>query len=246
MTFQLSPSELQLIVTKAGSWKRTGEILGLTSKELRQLRSEFPEVQLCRLESWDKGRFCNELIRLKTLQIFSIVHGCQLSEIRNRAKMLDVDLKALIQPVGMTSGIGRKGELFFKEKMKELIREDTFETLGHTAPYDFVCVQPLGLVNVKTSNRDRYTAKCRADNPNFWDFSTKGAKNCDTLALVPLDPKEDPMMIILVSTYFLKDENTHIVLTGKDLQITSPSKREWMIPGSYLLLKSFFETEKSE
>lgn len=216
---KFNDDELQALLDHAGSWKRFWEIVGLhDSRQRVNFSRERPLIRTSKLHNWTKSQLHGELQRIGSTFLFCILKRCKESELRSRAKELEIDLKILCQPIGSNSGTGRKGENYFKQIRGQMIMEDCYEVRGHTSPFDFRDLV-YGLVNVKTACRQRYSAKTRATDPNYWHFSTKGWKDCDYLALVPLSPAGEPQMIIMIQAQVIGPYfPTHIILTGKDLK----------------------------
>lgn len=213
----LTGPELQRILEHAKSLKRFKEMLGIGETELRPLLAQH-HLSIKRLSTLSPNFVSAELKRIGSVSLFCIIYGCKPIELHDILSSCGVSLKQLITTVGATSGTGRKGEDYFKHIRGSMIAMDCFEEEGHTHPFDFRD-RYYGLVNVKTANRQRYKATTRSKDPNFWHFSTKGWKSCDYLALVPLDPKGNPQMILMVSTAEIGTKYpTHLVLTGKHLK----------------------------
>lgn len=210
--------ELRAILCHAGSWKRFKELLGLDSRQLNRLVAEHG-LSLDRLTSYSDEFLRSELHRIGSTTLFCIVTGCKDSELRRRALAAGIDLKQYTTPIGSKIGIGRKGELFFKKLRGELIREDCFETQGHSAPYDFVDAD-YGLVNVKTAKRSKLTAKTRANDPHYWYFQLEGIDACDFFAFVPLDPTGKPMAVIMAKSQGLRGLK-QFRFSGRDLLVSS-------------------------
>jgi hypothetical protein len=207
------------ILEHAGSWTRFKEMLGLSASELTILVKEHG-LSLKALQHYTDPFIDSELRRIKSVALFCIVHRCKESELRRRMMEAGIDPKKYIRPVGHNSGIGRRGELYFKEKRGTSVIEDCLETRGHTAEFDFRDSQ-YGLVNVKTCTRKKWQAKTRAADPFYWDFNLVGVRSCDFLACVPLGPTGEPLMVLLVKTEGLRGLN-HFLVTQKELRSTSP------------------------
>lgn len=207
------------ILEHAGSWTRFKEMLGLRQQELNTLIHQHG-LTLMALQHYTDLFIESELKRIKSIALFCIIHRCKDSELRGRLRDAEIDVKKYIRPVGHNSGIGRKGELYFKEKRAAWILEDCLETRGHTAEFDFRD-SVYGLVNVKTCTRKKWQAKTRAADPFYWDFNLVGIRSCDFLACIPLGPDGEPLMVLLVKTDGVM-RLTHFLVTQKDLRITSP------------------------
>jgi hypothetical protein len=220
---RLSQEELQRLLDHSGSWKGFRELLGLSHRDMVRLLQTHT-LKFKKLESWTKEYLESELTRIGSSKVFCILHSCKESELRSRLKSLNMDLKTLSSPHASTIGIGRKGELFYKEvRFDHASLEDMFETEGHSAPYD-IRDGFYGRVNVKTANVNRFKAKTRANDPNYWHFSTKGWENCDYLAFVPLSPDGSASMVIMAKAQDIgRLFPTHVVMTGKDIRPASPA-----------------------
>lgn len=212
-------AELQAILDHAGSFKRFKEMMGIDEQTFRRYQSHF-NLTLRKLDAHTPIFIAEEVKRIGSVELFCIIYRCKPSELHTVMSREGFSLKQLVCPVGATSGIGRKGENFFKTVRGSSIIEDCFETRGHTCEFDFLDKR-FGLVNVKTASRQRWTAKTRAANPNYWDFSTKGHLDCDTLALVPLDAKGEPLMVLIVPSLTVKGMS-HLTVTGRDIRAASP------------------------
>lgn len=213
--------ELQWILDRAKSWKRFKDILGIDDKQLQALLSHNRSITLDKLALWCKFQIEGELKRLGSTELFCIIHRCKESELRSRAKQLDVDIKLHTTPMGSTIGIGRKGELAVKEVRGQMISEDCFETKGHSAPYDLFDIV-YGRLNVKTACIGRHKARSRRSNPTYWHFSTKGWENCDYLVFVPLDSAGNPLKVIFAKSSVVAEKcPDHVTLTGADIKGSS-------------------------
>lgn len=216
---RFTTAELQKILAAAGSWSRFKEMLGLSSLQLNELRREHP-IRLDVLTGVPPSSIATEMERIGSVSLFCIIYGCRGSELRKVCADNGIDLKKLIRPIGATAGTGRLGEIFFKSCRGEAITEDCFETRGHTAPFDFVD-SAFGLVNVKTARRRKWKAKTRSDDPFFWDFNIEGCLNCDYLALVPLDARNMPSIVVMVRSHPTLAAKKHFLFTAKGLRVSA-------------------------
>jgi len=235
----LTPFELQAVLDHAGSWKRFKEILGISHSELKTLQELLPQtLSFTKLNLFSDSFLEDQLHRIGSTELFCIIHRCKESELRLECRRRVIDLKMFSKPVGSTLGIGRRGELFFKESRPGYIEEDCFESQGHSAPYDFMD-KLYKRVNVKTASQSRFKAKTRSADPVYWHFSTKGVDECDTFAFIPLDPKGNPVAIYITSAAEIKKSFTHhLILSGSDIRPSSkavsplqfaPTSREFML-----------------
>lgn len=215
---EFTTSELQLILDYTRSWKAFQDKLGLNGRHLTALKKEHPTLSLNKLGAMSPIEFADEIKRCRSIELFGVVYGCKSSEIRRFAEENNINLLIGIAPLGSKTGIGRKGELYFKGLRGQMIVEDCFQEQSHTHPYDFKDLV-YGLVNVKTASRKRYQAKCRQNNADYWHFHVGGAKDCDWLAFVPLDRDGKPIKIIMAKAEKVAELFPHgITLTGNDLK----------------------------
>jgi len=224
----LTEAELIKVLIQAGSWKRFSELLNLSPRGLKSIRAEYPGLRLDKLTYMTHERFRQEIGRLCSVQLFSIIHECRESETRRFAKEAGIDLKAFRSPGATSTTLtGREGELYFKKCCGPYIGEDCFETQGNTAPYDFIHTV-AGRVNVKTANASRYTAKSRGSSPIYWEFSLNGADKCDCFAFI-LKSRTGTFgdILMLKSEEVLKRGLRNLTIRWEDVR---PTAGTWITP----------------
>lgn len=152
--------------------------------------------------------------RLGTVSVISRVTGLSISGVRKALQENGwLDLISY-QGMGNSTGSGRRAELFFLEKEKEIdpnqVIDDMNQINGPTASFDFLHPK-YQRVNVKSSLPYRYKSKTRLQNPVYYKIGTRGLENCDFVAVVLMDKKGDPQSYKLFTSDEIQSFNTSTV-----------------------------------
>jgi len=140
------------------------------------------------LPSWDAATCRSIFERYRSVRFVARMLGKTESQVRKNVAAAGVEIASLIDySTGDHSNAkGRRAELDFALMRGSSILQDLNLCEGSQAKYDFDDAG-LGRVNVKSACRQKYKAKTRKEDPYFWKWSTRGAKECDCFAILCYD-----------------------------------------------------------
>ena len=194
--------------------KHLGVSEGFFVNHIRMLsRYVCPEVI-----DWDEDECRDTFVRYRSVRFVARMYGTTESQVRKVVAALNIELPTLIDySTGDHSNAkGRRAELDFAMLRGKKILDDKNVSEGSQAKWDFDD-KILGKVNVKSACRQKYKAKTRVNDPYFWKWSTRGAKECDVFAVLCYDEGMKTLIgYIIISTHdreFKKSE----ILQSKDL-----------------------------
>lgn len=107
----------------------------------------------------------------------------------------------------MSSNLGRRGELFYKELRGDQIDQD-YNEVNPRHKYDFLD-KTYGYVNVKTSKVHRY-----ADGRKYWKYSSGGVPDTDNYACIGLNSERGLLFVVMVKKEFVNHKSFHISKTN--------------------------------
>jgi len=126
-----------------------------------------------------------ELTRCGSVSIVARLYGVKDSVIRRAAKSQEIDISKYIDysQTGFENAKGRRAEKIFAELRGPKILKDMNIDEGSQADYDFLDAD-WKRVNVKASQRYKYKAKSRGNDPYFYKISLESVDKCDYVAVM--------------------------------------------------------------
>ncbi|HEC65989.1 MAG TPA: hypothetical protein ENI23_11910 [bacterium] len=137
---------------------------------------------------WEEDE-CRAIFEMyRSVRFVARMYGTTESQVRKVVAALGIEVATLIDySTGDHSNAkGRRAELDFAALRGSKILDDKNLSEGSQAKWDFDDAK-YGKVNVKSACRQRYRAKTRVDDPYFWKWSTRGAKECEFFAVLCYD-----------------------------------------------------------
>lgn len=144
----------------------------------------------------------SELERLGSVRMLCRIKQLKESWVRRLAKEYGLNISQYLTYSFGQSEVarGRRAELWWKQIRGDSILKDLNEEEGSQADYDFDD-KVWGKVNVKSSHRYRFKARCRRAAKFHWCFSSASVQKCDKVVLVFYDEKfENPLCWGVVSS----------------------------------------------
>jgi len=185
---QLKKSELYFVIADRRGVKQAAAHLSVSEAFLvGELRSREHWKNLT-LPAWTPDECRDIFKRYRSVRFVARMLGTTESKVRKTVAAAGIEVASLIDySTGDHSNAkGRRAELDFADLRGDKIICDLNLMMGSQAKYDFDDSE-LKRVNVKSACRQKYKAKTRKEDPYFWKWSTRGAKECDCFVILCYD-----------------------------------------------------------
>lgn len=169
---------------------------------------------------WNEDQCREEFEKYLSVRFVARMNGVTESQVRKAVVELGIEVATLIDySMGDHSNAkGRRAELDFAAIRGLSIVDDKNISEGSQAKYDFDD-SFYGKVNVKSACRQKYKAKTRVDDPYFWKWSTRGARECDYFAVLCYDENMQSVIGYIMVKTEDRDFKKSEILQRKNLSI---------------------------